>query len=208
MTAREMPHASTSERLTPPTVVSRPLEAHRARATGHGVHGAIVHSMAESLDFEGQALYAPDALKAQKLSVHAMVTPDGQILACVGVQHVAYHAGKSRFAEETDLNECWLGAEFLVAGHHDWPDFKRIITAPAPTTPYTESQYKAGGWLYATWMLSFPTITVDRIVAHQAVAGDDVRGPGQGKLDPGPTFNWSRFHYWLDRWTAQLTDAP
>jgi len=32
-----------------------------------------------------------------------------------------------------------------------------------------------------------------RVVRHSDVSGDDVRGVGKGKTDPGSAFDWDRF---------------
>lgn len=183
--------------LVPPEIVQRPLPDSHGRMVP--VNGAIVHAEAEYVKSAGEAIYAPDFLKQQKLSVHAMVTPDGRVLSCVGTERVAYHAGASSFKGQNNLNSTFLGCEFLVAGDHDYPSFLEAIAQP---NAYTPDQYRAGGWLYAQWMGLFPAITKDRIVAHSAVSGDDVRGPGEGKRDPGAGFDWDQFWGWVDRWSG------
>ena len=177
----------------------KPIENFRPRRAP--VSGAIIHSMSERVLVEGEALYATDYLDEMGLSVHAMITPDGTVLECVPPEYVAFHAGVSAYDGERFLNATFLGCEFLVAGTHDWPSFKVAITE---NQPYTEAQYEAGGWLYASWMLRFPRLTLPRVVYHSRVSGDAVRGPGKGKLDPGPAFNRGRFEQCLSRWLAEL----
>jgi len=36
-------------------------------------------------------------------------------------------------------------------------------------------------------------IPVDAVVRHSDVSGDDVRGEGKGKTDPGSAFDWEAF---------------
>ncbi len=51
-------------------------------------------------------------------------------------------------------------------------------------------------------MLGYPHITYDRVVAHSQVAGDDVRGPGRGKRDPGD-LNWQRMWQEAGEWSQR-----
>jgi N-acetyl-anhydromuramyl-L-alanine amidase AmpD len=36
-------------------------------------------------------------------------------------------------------------------------------------------------------------IPANAVVRHSDVSGDDVRGKGKGKTDPGSAFDWDRF---------------
>jgi N-acetyl-anhydromuramyl-L-alanine amidase AmpD len=36
-------------------------------------------------------------------------------------------------------------------------------------------------------------IPADNVVRHSDCSGDDVRGKGKGKTDPGSAFDWERF---------------
>jgi len=36
-------------------------------------------------------------------------------------------------------------------------------------------------------------IPADAVVRHSDVSGDDVRGAGKGKTDPGSAFDWAAF---------------
>lgn len=173
------------DRLPVQTVKQR---YHKARPGDVTVDGALVHSMGEYVVLDGKPLWAPELLNACGVSAHAFIAPDGTIHAGVSVERVAFHAGQSRFEGREWLNNTFLGAEFLVAGKHTWKTFTRAIREDV----YTEAQYAAGGALYAAWAQTFG-IPRDRIVGHSAVSGDDVRGPGQGKPDPGPGFDWNRF---------------
>lgn len=185
--------------MTPPEIVKRPLGDSKQRE--QPVSGALVHSMGEVVTYEGRSLYAPDLLAEQKLSVHAMVTPDGKVLECLGSDRIAYHAGASRFGDLSGLNATFLGCEFLVAGEHTYQSFmERIRRVDA----YTDAQYEAGGWLYARWIKTF-SIPRTAVVGHSEVSGDDVRGVGRGKPDPGSGFSWPRFWQAVDTWAAEYT---
>lgn len=189
--------------LIVPEQLKRPLSAHRSRPAEVKVTGAIVHSMGERIRFEGELLEAPVLLERQRLSVQALISQAGEIVSCCGVDRIAYHAGISEWEGERDLNRTFLGAEWLVAGDHDYPSFLKAITLPGC---YSEAQYRAGGWLYASWALAFG-FGFDRILAHSQVSSDAVKGEGKGKRDPGPGFDWFAFRAWFDRWRDELRGA-
>ena len=152
--------------------------------------GAVVHAMGEFVRVGARIVPAWDWLEESGLSVHALVYSNGDVLHGCTDGDVAYHAGKSRWADgREDCNRFTLGAEFLVRGDHDYPSLLARMTA---ADCYTEEQLAAGAALYAEWAAQFH-FTADAIVGHDAIAGDDVRGEGQGKRDPGAGFPWERF---------------
>jgi N-acetyl-anhydromuramyl-L-alanine amidase AmpD len=188
--------------LLAPRIIERPLPESRARPAEAKISGALVHSMGEHIYFEGALLDAHTALDRQGVSAHCLITPAGEIVSCCGVDRIAYHAGKSQLGAERDLNRTFLGAEFLLAGEHDYTSFLKGIAQP---DAYTLAQYQAGGWLYASWGKAFG-FGPERIKGHSDVAGDEVRGPGNGKRDPGAGFDWPLFEEWRARWAEQLDE--
>jgi AmpD protein len=189
--------------VTPSTTV-RLFAAGRARPAGQLVDGAIVHSMAELVRAGGVDIPAWEFLEQEELSVQALIHPDGAITEGAGVDRVCYHAGTSVYQGRAGLNTTFLGAEFLVAGAHNYDDFLHAIARPGC---YTDAQYNAGGFLYASWMKRYPKLTLNRILGHSEVSGDDVRGPGQGKRDPGLAFDWPRFRQSVLDWQVRLRSA-
>lgn len=131
---------------------------------------------------------SPTLIQAS-VSAHRLLKPDGSIILCVPDDRVAYHAGTSRLGELVGLNSSFLGIEWLLQGDWDYPDFKAVMKNGS--VPFTDAQYESGGWQCAQWMMEHD-FGRQRIVTHQAVAGDEVRGPGLGKLDPGVGFNHGR----------------
>ena len=123
------------------------------------------------------------------LSVHALIHPDGTVTRCVEDDRRAYHAGHSRLGTLENLNETFLGAEFLLPGEWNYADFIREMGRG--DVGFTDEQYVAGGQLYAGWMATHDFDRA-RVVTHSQVAGDDVRGEGRGKVDPGVGFNQGR----------------
>lgn len=136
-------------------------------------------------------------LVGEALSAHCLITPSGDVIRCVPDDHRANHAGHSKFGPLADLNWRFLGAEFLLPG--EWlydPDFLREMGRG--DVGFTDEQYEAGGELYAQWMEEYD-FSRDRVVGHSVVAGDDVRGAGRGKKDPGVGFHHGRLTIAIDR---------
>lgn len=154
----------------------------------------VVHAMGEYIRSPHDVVPAWDWLEQSGLSVHALVFPNGNILRAAHDEDEAYHAGKSRIVlgEKTwnGLNSMSLGAEFLVAGEQN---YESLLTAMKDPRTYTDAQYTAGAALYAGWCTAF-SLPVERIVRHSDIAGDDVRGPLNGKADPGFGWDMPRFH--------------
>lgn len=131
------------------------------------------------------------------ISAHAYIDPEGGVNYICDENHKAWHAGRSRWNGETDLNRVSLGVELVVEGAHDWFSFLRAIREP---DCYNSLQYRALGWLIYIWCLAHVNITHDRIVAHSQISGDDVRGEGKGKPDPGDGFDWERMWEEIEKW--------
>ena len=119
--------------------------------------------------------YADAALELLKapgseVSCHYFVHEDGRIVQLVQESQRAWHAGKSSWAGETDINSCSIGIEIVNPGHdHGYPPFpKRQIAA---VTALCRS------------ILTRHTIQPTRVLAHSDVA------PAR-KQDPGEKFPW------------------
>ncbi len=167
------------------------------------IEGAIIHAMGEKIgevpawDF----LNKSPEFTGGALSAHCLIHPNGDITRCVPDDERAWHAGHSRFGTLDNLNETFLGAEFLLPGEWQYDEFKREMHRG--NVGFTDEQYEAGGELYAQWMREHG-FDRSRVVTHAQVAGDDVRGPGLGKLDPGVGFNHGRLTIAIDRAAAAL----
>lgn len=184
--------------------VTRPLRWYRARR--HKIEGAVIHCMGENI-VVGDDVWAAwtfldesPELTGVALSVHALIHPDGTVTRCVPDDQRANHAGHSRFGTLKNLNETFLGAEFLLPGEWNYADFIREMGRG--DVGFTDEQYVAGGALYAGWMEAHD-FDRSRIVGHSVVSGDDVRGAGRGKLDPGVGFRHGRLTIAIDK--AQQT---
>lgn len=151
--------------------------------------GIIVHSMGEYIKLPEGPMNAHDFLKTLKLSVHGFIHPDGQYDKMLDTPGKAFHAGKSKFGNLENLNSHFLGFELLVPGEHDFGTFSKAIETPGT---YTDAQYKTAVDVCKYWIDKY-NIPVNAVVRHSDVSGDDVRGTGKGKTDPGSAFDWKRF---------------
>ena len=151
--------------------------------------GVIVHSMSEYLKLDDGPKYAKDFLESIGLSVHGFIHPDGTYEKMVSSPGKAFHAGKSEWNGLQHLNSHYLGFELLVQGEHDFGTFSKAIEEEGT---YTEEQFKASVETVKWWMNEYD-IPADNVVRHSDCSGDDVRGKGKGKTDPGSAFDWERF---------------
>ena len=151
--------------------------------------GIIIHSMAEYLKMPEGPIKAHDFLKSIKLSVHGFIHPDGTYEKMVETPSKAFHAGKSIYKDLSGLNSHFLGFELLVQGEHDFGTFSKAIETPGT---YTDKQFNQAVEVCKYWMNQY-NIPIDAIVRHSDVSGDNIRGIGKGKTDPGSSFNWDRF---------------
>jgi N-acetylmuramoyl-L-alanine amidase len=115
---------------------------------------------------------ALELLKAagSDVSAHYFVFEDGRIIQLVQESRRAWHASKSFWAGETDINSCSIGIEIVNPGHdHGYPPFpKRQIAAVTALCRSIQTRQ---------------TISPMRVLAHSDVA------PAR-KQDPGEKFPW------------------
>ena len=107
---------------------------------------------------------------ASEVSSHYLVHEDGGIVQMVRESDRAWHAGKSSWRGQTDINSCSVGIEIVNPGHglgyHAFP--KRQIAAVIALCRGIAGRH---------------AILPERVLAHSDVA------PGR-KIDPGEKFPW------------------
>ena len=108
-------------------------------------------------------------IAVQRVSAHALIRRDGQIVQYVPFGARAWHAGQSAYRGRTACNDFSIGVE--LEGTDD--------------TPYTDAQYQALAALTAALLAAYPSLSAQAIAGHSEVA------PGR-KTDPGPAFDWAR----------------
>ena len=118
----------------------------------------------------GEAALAKMCDPAAKVSAHYMVEEDGRIFSLVPEERRAWHAGKSFWKGETDINAVSVGIEVVNPGHE------------FGYRPFPEAQIEALADLIAD-VRSRWTIPDARILGHADVAPDR-------KEDPGELFPW------------------
>ena len=115
-------------------------------------------------------------IAAQRVSAHALIRRDGQLVQYVPFGERAWHAGQSAYRGRSACNDFSIGVE--LEGTDD--------------TPYTDAQYQALGALSAALLAAYPSLT------KQAIAGHSDISPGR-KTDPGQSFDWVRYRQLLER---------
>lgn len=109
-----------------------------------------------------------EQLKELRVSSHFLVRRTGQIVQFVPCGKRAWHAGASTWCGRTRCNDFSIGIEL------EGSDLE----------PYTELQYAALARLTRYLKRIYP---IRDIVGHSDIA------PGR-KTDPGPFFDWEKFH--------------
>lgn len=112
--------------------------------------------------------------RESQVSSHYFVHEDGRIVQMVPETRRAWHAGKSFWAGETDINSRSIGIEIANAGH------------PAGLPAFPDRQVEAVIELCLDCGRRLE-IAPERVLAHSDVA--PVR-----KVDPGENFPWGRLH--------------
>ncbi len=120
-----------------------------------------------------------------KVSAHALIRRDGDVVQFVSLLERAWHAGRSCFRGEEECNDFSIGIE--LEGSDD--------------IPYTPAQYARLAELSKLIMQAWPRITADRITGHCDIA------PGR-KTDPGPAFDWDYYHQCLSDLDAMTREMP
>ena len=107
---------------------------------------------------------------AARVSAHYLVEENGTIWRLVSDERRAFHAGRSCWAGENDLNHVSIGIEIVNPGH-EWG-----------YRPFPKEQMTAVERLCHDLISRYP-IPRHRIVGHSDVAPDR-------KSDPGELFDW------------------
>lgn len=115
-----------------------------------------------------------------EVSCHYFVFEDGRIWQMVPESRRAWHAGKSSWHGETDMNSRSIGIEIANAGH----DLSKMPPQPGEYPDFPEAQIEAVIRLVADIKARWSILDA-RILAHSDIA------PGR-KVDPGERFPWEK----------------
>ncbi|MGO9392218.1 N-acetylmuramoyl-L-alanine amidase [Rhodoblastus sp.] len=137
---------------------------------------------------------------AAQVSCHYLVWEDGRIWQLIAEARRAWHAGKSFWAGEADMNSRSIGIEIVNPGHRDGlPSCPHEIFGGAP--PFPDAQIEAVIALCRD-IAGRRNIKPERILGHSDIA------PGR-KIDPGEIFPWPRlFEAGIGHWVAPAPIRP
>jgi N-acetyl-anhydromuramoyl-L-alanine amidase len=122
---------------------------------------------AGSLDADAHPYFRDVA--RQRVSAHALIRRDGQVIQYVPFHARAWHAGESQYEGRAACNDFSIGIE--LEGTDD--------------LAYEERQYESLAALILALLAAYPSLAKERIVGHSDIA------PGR-KTDPGRAFDWRR----------------
>jgi N-acetyl-anhydromuramoyl-L-alanine amidase len=108
-------------------------------------------------------------LAGKRVSAHAVIRRDGELVQYVPFGARAWHAGESQFEGAAQCNDFSVGIE--LEGTDE--------------IPYEEAQYECLARLIGALLGAYPSLSKERIVGHSDIA------PGR-KSDPGAVFDWAR----------------
>ena len=104
--------------------------------------------------------------KVAKVSCHYLISRGGKVYQMVQDQDVAWHAGKSKWGKDINLNSKSIGIELVNKGFQNFPN--KQIFALIKILKNLKKKYK---------------IKPSYILGHEDIS------PGR-KTDPGPKFPW------------------
>jgi N-acetylmuramoyl-L-alanine amidase len=144
-----------------------PSPNHGERASGAPIDMVVLHYTGmQSADAALQRLCDPRA----EVSAHYVVYEDGNVLQCVPESRRAWHAGRSFWKGETDINSRSIGVEIVNPGHE------------FGYRPFPEPQIEAVTELVRD-ICRRHDIHPWMVLAHSDIAPDR-------KQDPGELFPW------------------
>lgn len=159
-------------------IKSRLSPWHSSRG-GAEVKYIILHTTAGS--DAGDLSYMTDAKQNAKVSYHYLIQRDGSIWQLVPDSHKAWHAGKSDWGKDTDINPVSIG----VAFSNKLDEY------------LTEDQYQSGGWLLAK-LCDKHAVSFDRVLSHENISYPR-------KTDPWHTFVFGKLFGWAIAFIAPET---
>ena len=153
-----------------------PVAARFAASPSHGERKGPLDAIV--LHYTGMASGAAALLRlcdpATEVSCHYFVAEDGGVLQLVPEARRAWHAGRSLWAGESDMNSRSIGIEIVNPGH------------AGGCPPFAGAQVEATIALCRD-IAARHGIPPQRILAHSDIA------PGR-KQDPGEVFPWDTLH--------------
>ncbi len=116
-----------------------------------------------------------------RVSAHALIRRDGEVIQYVPFHRRAWHAGESNHCGRGRCNDFSIGVE--MEGTDD--------------LEYEALQYTRLATLVHALVEAYPALSTDRVVGHADIA------PGR-KTDPGAVFDWPRLRRLLGEHRARF----
>jgi AmpD protein len=162
-------------RVVSPNCDARPIGCEPVLIVVHGIslppgrYGGpwIDQLFTNTLDVDAHEYFA--TIGHLRVSAHALIRRDGELVQYVPFVARAWHAGESSYCGRDGCNDFSIGIE--LEGTDD--------------QPYEAEQYRALAALVATLRRTYPSLREADLVGHADIAPDR-------KTDPGPAFDWAR----------------
>jgi len=127
-----------------------------------------------------------------QVSCHYLVFEEGRVVQLVAERWRAWHAGRSSWKGETDMNSRSIGIEIVHPGH----DPTRTAMPPYPP------QQIAAVIALCRDIVARHLMASDRVLAHSDIAPDR-------KIDPGERFPWRDLHLaGIGHWVEPIPPDP
>jgi AmpD protein len=163
---RQVPSPNQDER--PPAAEPELVVVHGISLPPGELGGSwIDHLFTNCLDPEAHPYFREIA--HLRVSAHALIRRDGELVQYVPFHRRSWHAGVSTWQGRERVNDFSIGIE--LEGTDD--------------SPYEPVQYRRLAELVRALAATYPKVTPDRVTGHSDIA------PGR-KTDPGPSFDWDR----------------
>ena len=158
----------------------RPSPNHGERAGGRRPDMIILHYTGMPIGDQALSWLCNEE---SQVSSHYFVHEDGGVVQLVPEDRRAWHAGKSSWAGESDINSCSIGIEIANPGH------------PGGLPDYPSAQVQAVVELCRDCGQRWQ-IRPERVLGHSDIA--PIR-----KVDPGENFPWEKLYldgigHWID----------
>ncbi len=105
-----------------------------------------------------------------KVSAHALIRRDGELIQLVSFNDRAWHAGSSCYEGRERCNDFSIGIELEGSDNQ----------------PFEEQQYHSLNKLTQALINHYPKLSKARVTGHSNIAPER-------KSDPGPCFDWERY---------------
>ena len=177
-----------------------PLSLSSPRSDEDNITHVVIHSCSNTTEKKDNYYLLEeiiDTFLEENVSVHYLISRDGEIFKLVDEDRIAYHAGIGDlpgYPEYKDkLNNHSIGIEIFSIGTEE--EMEEYISSaiyhsiPEDEKGYTDKQYEALNFLLPIIYERY-NISIDR----QHIIGHDEYSLGR-KKDPGSLFDWSRIGF-------------